>query len=126
VIPGYFFLWNYNPALNRRLTRSQGLLKIGIQLYVRPIPTYNIEIIFQDDLYTKAKDLLEGSLINCTEEHKMEGAYGSEDIHYFLDLDMTNFGLEPDEYNKQVQEIENEYSFLSKTSFRCLRNRVSR
>lgn len=43
----------------------------------------------------KVENLILASKTHCTEEHKCEGIYGRDDVHYFLDFDISILGSEP-------------------------------
>lgn len=54
----------------------------------------------------------------------MGGAFGNEDAHYFLDLDMAVLGSPPDGYAEYRERIRGEYSFLSEPMYTALRLKV--
>lgn len=62
---------------------------------------------------------------HSTEAHKVGGAFGGEDAHYFLDLDMAVLGSSPDSYAEYRERIRGEYSFLSEPMYTALRLKVS-
>lgn len=47
------------------------------------------------ELVNKVENLILASKTHCTEEHKCEGIYGKDDVHYFLDFDISILGSEP-------------------------------
>lgn len=55
----------------------------------------------------------------------MDGAFGIDDAHYFLDLDMAVLGSSPDSYAEYRERIRGEYSFLSEPMYTALRLKVS-
>lgn len=55
----------------------------------------------------------------------MGGAFGNEDAHYFLDLDMAVLGSPPDSYAEYRERIRGEYSFLSEPMYTALRLKVN-
>lgn len=61
---------------------------------------------------------------HSTEAHKVGGAFGGEDAHYFLDLDMAVLGSSPDSYAEYRERIRGEYSFLSEPMYTALRLKV--
>lgn len=67
---------------------------------------------------------MEASAIHSTDEHKTEGAFGVDDHHYFLDLDMAVLGSPPEQYGQYTAELHSEYSFLDVTSYKNLRKKV--
>lgn len=69
--------------------------------------------------------LLKVAATHSTEAHKVGGAFGSEDAHYFLDLDMAVLGSPPDGYAEYRERIRGEYSFLSEPMYTALRLKVS-
>ncbi|CAH0394496.1 unnamed protein product [Bemisia tabaci] len=70
------------------------------------------EVQLDDDKTRTTIELLDASKTSITEEHQSEGAYGSEDIHFFLDLDMVYLGADAPEYRAQSDKMRQEYSFL--------------
>jgi predicted metal-dependent HD superfamily phosphohydrolase len=71
-------------------------------------------------------DLIRLSATHSTDEHRNEHAYGSDDKHYFLDMDMAILGATPYEYTMYSRKIREEYSFLAETIYRQLRAKVGR
>jgi len=61
---------------------------------------------------------------NSTEEHKIEGCYGCEDKHYFLDVDMAILGMGPADYEKYTNHVREEYAFLDDETYKTLRVKV--
>lgn len=51
--------------------------------------------------------------------------YGTDDKHYFLDIDMAVLGASPEEYNQYTKRVREEYSFLSDEFYKNLRLKVS-
>lgn len=70
--------------------------------------------------------LLKVAATHSTEAHKVGGAFGGEDVHYFLDLDMAVLGSSPDSYAEYRERIRGEYYFLSEPMYTALRLKVSR
>ncbi|KAL2747359.1 uncharacterized protein V1477_004051 [Vespula maculifrons] len=68
--------------------------------------------------------LLEIMAIHSTEAHKIGGAFGCEDAHYFLDLDMAVLGSLPENYAEYARKIRGEYAFLSEPMYTALRLKV--
>jgi len=50
--------------------------------------------------------------------------YGSEDQHYFLDIDMAVLGSSPEHYSEYTTKVQQEYAFLPETTYRNLRLKV--
>lgn len=69
--------------------------------------------------------LLKVAATHSTEAHKVGGAFGTEDAHYFLDLDMAVLGSPPDGYAEYRERIRGEYSFLSEPMYTALRLKVN-
>jgi predicted metal-dependent HD superfamily phosphohydrolase len=68
--------------------------------------------------------LLESTGTPITEEHKDQAAFGDEDKHYFLDLDMAILGSEPNVYLEYADKIKQEYNFLPTNLYNSLRLKV--
>ncbi|KAJ8664903.1 hypothetical protein QAD02_006565 [Eretmocerus hayati] len=75
-------------------------------------------------LLKETQALLRIATTHSTDEHKIDGAYGEQDAHYLLDLDMSVLGDNPDKYAEYREKIRGEYSFLSKTMYTALRLKV--
>ncbi|KAG8222066.1 hypothetical protein J437_LFUL000510 [Ladona fulva] len=75
-------------------------------------------------LFEEVINLLKSSATHITEEHKTEGAFGTDDQHYFLDLDMVVLGSPSSVYDEYVQKVRQEYSFLPDKSYSSLRLKV--
>lgn len=69
-------------------------------------------------------DLLRVAAVHSTDAHKVGGAFGGEDAHYFLDLDMAVLGSPPEHYAEYREKIRGEYSFLSEPMYTALRLKV--
>lgn len=76
------------------------------------------------ELLTETQALLRAASTHSTEAHKVGGAFGGEDAHYLLDLDMAVLGAEPDKYAEYRDKIRGEYSFLSEPMYTALRLKV--
>jgi len=50
--------------------------------------------------------------------------YGSEDQHYFLDIDMAVLGSSPEHYSEYTAKVQQEYAFLPEATYRNLRLKV--
>lgn len=61
---------------------------------------------------------------HSTDAHKIDGAFGGEDAHYFLDLDMAVLGSSPENYAEYREKIRGEYCFLSEPMYTALRLKV--
>lgn len=61
---------------------------------------------------------------HSTDAHKVGGAYGEEDAHYLLDLDMAILGAPIEKYTEYRERIREEYSFLSEPMYTALRLKV--
>ncbi|XP_023288529.1 uncharacterized protein LOC105696018 [Orussus abietinus] len=68
--------------------------------------------------------LLGAAATHSTDAHKVGGAFGEEDAHYLLDLDMAVLGAAPDTYDEYRERIRREYSFLSEPMYTALRLKV--
>lgn len=68
--------------------------------------------------------LLRAAATHSTEAHKIGGAFGGEDAHYLLDLDMAILGSVPEKYAEYREQIRGEYSFLSEPMYTALRLKV--
>ncbi|KAG7210191.1 hypothetical protein KM043_011748 [Ampulex compressa] len=76
------------------------------------------------ELREEACALLKVATTHSTEAHKVGGAFGGEDAHYFLDLDMAVLGSPPEKYAEYRERIRGEYSFLSEPMYTALRLKV--
>jgi len=84
------------------------------------------DLFFQDaELRGETCALLKVAATHSTEAHKVGGAFGGEDAHYFLDLDMAVLGSSPDIYTEYRERIRGEYPFLSEPMYTALRLKVS-
>ncbi|XP_033215175.1 uncharacterized protein LOC117171724 [Belonocnema kinseyi] len=89
-------------------------------------------IAFADDVGIPAEGelreetccLLRAAATHSTEAHKIGGAFGGEDAHYLLDLDMAVLGAAPEKYADYRERIRGEYSFLSEPMYTALRLKV--
>lgn len=70
--------------------------------------------------------LLKVGATNSTDEHKIEGCFGCEDKHYFLDIDMAILGTGPDDYKKYTKHVRAEYDFLDDQTYKDLRIKVNK
>ncbi|XP_011308493.1 uncharacterized protein [Fopius arisanus] len=82
------------------------------------------EIPEDDELRNETCALLKAAATHSTEEHKVDGAFGSEDAHYLLDLDMAVLGSASEAYAEYREKIRGEYSFLSEPMYTALRLKV--
>ncbi|PSN33311.1 hypothetical protein C0J52_21231 [Blattella germanica] len=76
-------------------------------------------------LRSKVVELLQAAATHSTDAHKNEGQYGSEDLHFFLDIDMAVLGSDPELYSEYIAKIQQEYAFLPETMYKSLRLKVS-
>lgn len=83
-------------------------------------------MLFKDaELREETCALLKVAATHSTEAHKVDGAFGIDDAHYFLDLDMAVLGSSPVSYSEYRERIRGEYSFLSEPMYTALRLKVS-
>ncbi|XP_050592070.1 uncharacterized protein LOC126923079 isoform X2 [Bombus affinis] len=82
------------------------------------------EIPADAQLREEACELLKVAATHSTDAHKIGGAFGSEDAHYFLDLDMAVLGSCPESYAEYREKVRGEYSFLSEPMYIALRLKV--
>lgn len=83
-------------------------------------------IIFKDpNLCQEVVRLLEATGTNITEEHMANNLYGTDDKHYFLDIDMVILGASAEEYSLYTKRVRDEYSFLADEFYKNLRLKVS-
>ena len=78
----------------------------------------------ESSLRTAVVDLLHAATTHSTDAHKTDGMYGSEDQHYFLDIDMAVLGSSPEHYSEYAAKVQQEYAFLPETTYRNLRLKV--
>ncbi|XP_017794711.1 PREDICTED: uncharacterized protein LOC108576263 [Habropoda laboriosa] len=77
-----------------------------------------------NDAKLRTCELLKVAATHSTDAHKIGGAFGDEDAHYFLDLDMAVLGSSPETYAEYRERIRGEYSFLSEPMYTALRLKV--
>ncbi|XP_012255186.2 uncharacterized protein LOC105685553 [Athalia rosae] len=82
------------------------------------------EIPMDDKLRKEVCALLKAAATHSTDAHKVGGAFGGEDAHYLLDLDMAVLGAELDKYTEYTERVRGEYSFLSPPMYTALRLKV--
>lgn len=82
------------------------------------------EIPADSPLREQASELLKVAATHSTDAHKIGGAFGGEDAHYFLDLDMAVLGSSAENYADYREKIRGEYSFLSEPMYTALRLKV--
>ncbi|XP_063216446.1 uncharacterized protein LOC134527575 [Bacillus rossius redtenbacheri] len=78
----------------------------------------------ESPLHGEVVRLLRGAATNSTEEHKTEGAHGTDDLHYLLDVDMAILGAPEDRYSEYARRVRQEYAFLSDSIYNQLRVKV--
>ncbi|GBO03064.1 hypothetical protein AVEN_219850-1, partial [Araneus ventricosus] len=78
----------------------------------------------KQELVSKVEELILALKAHCTEAHTTEGVFGKDDVHYFLDFDISILGSDAVEYKKYTQQIREEYSFLTKEKYNFLRSKV--
>lgn len=76
------------------------------------------------ELINKVENLILASKTHCTEEHKSEDIFGKDDIHYFLDFDISILASDPIEYKEYASQICEEYNFMSTMKYNFLRSKV--
>ncbi|GFV57925.1 uncharacterized protein TNCV_2801911 [Trichonephila clavipes] len=81
------------------------------------------ELSKNEELVAKVKELILALKAHCTDEHKKEGLFGKDDLHYFLDFDMSVLGSDPAEYKKYTQQIREEYNFMPKSKYNSVRSK---
>ncbi|XP_078034415.1 uncharacterized protein LOC144468667 [Augochlora pura] len=86
--------------------------------------TFADEASIGEELKEEASELLKVAATHSTDAHKIGGAFGGEDAHYFLDLDMAVLGSSPESYAEYREKIRGEYSFLSEPMYTALRLKV--
>jgi len=100
------------------------LISQFVSLFIRKYDKNHL--LFQDaELREETCALLKVAATHSTEAHKVGGAFGGEDAHYFLDLDMAILGSSPDIYSEYRERIRGEYPFLSEPMYTALRLKVS-
>uniref|UniRef100_A0AC35TZL1 Uncharacterized protein n=1 Tax=Rhabditophanes sp. KR3021 TaxID=114890 RepID=A0AC35TZL1_9BILA len=61
---------------------------------------------------------------NCTDANLSENQFGSEDIHYLIDFDMSVIGEDENKYNEYKSQVRKEYSDLSDKEYYNQRSKV--
>ncbi|XP_046744491.1 uncharacterized protein LOC124410286 [Diprion similis] len=82
------------------------------------------EIPANGELRNEVCALLKAAATHSTDAHKVGGAFGEEDAHYLLDLDMAILGAEPEKYTEYTERVRGEYGFLSAPMYTALRLKV--
>ncbi|XP_035233575.1 uncharacterized protein LOC118205394 [Stegodyphus dumicola] len=82
------------------------------------------KLIQDHKLMEVVEALIMASKAHCTEEHKQEGMFGTEDMHYFLDFDVSILGAESADYKKYASQIAEEYAFLPSSKYKFMRSKV--
>ncbi|KAG8197507.1 hypothetical protein JTE90_007245 [Oedothorax gibbosus] len=70
------------------------------------------------------EQLIKASKASCAEVYKSDEMFGKEDMHFFMDFDISILGYDPKEYKKFSDQIREEYSFLPKSRYNGLRIKV--
>ncbi len=70
--------------------------------------------------------LIEAAIANSTPVHLTEDAYGSDDLHYFLDFDTAVLGSSASDYADYAARMRDEYGFMSDHDYTQLRLKVNR
>uniref|UniRef100_A0A1B6DVM9 Uncharacterized protein n=1 Tax=Clastoptera arizonana TaxID=38151 RepID=A0A1B6DVM9_9HEMI len=78
----------------------------------------------ENPTFTNVITLLETADTSSTDENKIDGLFGNEDKHYFLDLDMVVLGSAPEDYADYAAKVQQEYSFLPDSLYKNLRSKV--
>lgn len=96
------------------------------EINIEQFNKFSAEAAFSEDaqLCQDVVQLLEATGTNITEEHMANNLYGTDDKHYFLDIDMAVLGASPEEYNQYTKRVREEYSFLSDEFYKNLRLKV--
>lgn len=82
------------------------------------------DLSVDSELREQTCELLKVAATHSTDAHKEGGAFGGEDAHYFLDLDMAVLGSPPEIYAEYRERVRGEYSFLSEPMYTALRLKV--
>ncbi|KAJ9601537.1 hypothetical protein L9F63_000280 [Diploptera punctata] len=78
----------------------------------------------ESELHSTVLELLQAATTHSTDAHKTDGQYGSNDLHFFLDIDMAVLGSEPEHYLDHIAKVQQEYAFLPETIYNNLRLKV--
>ncbi|XP_026278885.1 uncharacterized protein LOC113206845 [Frankliniella occidentalis] len=82
------------------------------------------EIPNESQIHQEVVSLLQAHATHSTDEHKTGGMFGAEDHHYFLDIDMTPLGGEPEDYALYSSKVQQEYGPMPANQYRTFRLRV--
>jgi predicted metal-dependent HD superfamily phosphohydrolase len=74
-----------------------------------------------DEVY----DLILRTKHHKTDAHTTPGAYGQDDLHFFLDFDMAVLGRDPVSYRTYAEQIRQEYIHIPEEMFNKGRRQVS-
>ncbi|XP_069681568.1 uncharacterized protein [Periplaneta americana] len=78
----------------------------------------------ESPLRSAVVDLLHAAATHSTDAHKTEELFGSDDLHFFLDIDMAVLGSDPEQYAEYTAKVQQEYAFLPESMYRSLRLKV--
>ena len=69
--------------------------------------------------------LIEAAIANSTPVHLTQDAYGSDDLHFFLDFDTAVLGSSASDYADYAARMRDEYGFMSDHDYTQLRLKVN-
>jgi len=69
--------------------------------------------------------LIQLSASNSTDEHALEGVCGTEDKHYFVDINFAVYGADAETYSQFAKKTRQEYHFLDDSAYKSLRLKVT-
>lgn len=74
----------------------------------------------------EVRRLIEAAVANSTPAHLSRDAYGTEDGHFFLDINTAVLGADAGDYGDYAARMRDEYGFMSDADYAQLRLKVLR
>ncbi len=73
----------------------------------------------------EVRRLIEAAVANSTPAHLSRDAYGTEDGHFFLDINTAVLGADAGDYGDYAARMRDEYGFMSDADYAQLRLKVT-
>ncbi|ELU04917.1 hypothetical protein CAPTEDRAFT_94551 [Capitella teleta] len=78
---------------------------------------YAKDVGIEEESIAKVREWIIMTKEHSTDAHRTEGIYGSEDLHYLLDMDMSVLGMKPKEYDMYARNIRSEYEHIPVSTY---------